>query len=73
MAKIILVIEDKPENRVAVVATPSAMEIVQRVRGMAATMTSAEAYALLAMRTIVEASKAQRQEGLIIRLPGITS
>lgn len=60
MARITITIEDRPENRVEVVVTPRAEELMNKIASHGPTsLTSAEAYALLCVRALREESKRQ--------------
>lgn len=67
MAKIVITIEDLPENKVRVVSSPSGEEMVKRtISGEG--LTSAHGYAILALNTIREESK-KRDPKMIVKLP----
>lgn len=56
MAKILIEIEDLPDNKVRVVATPN-FDTMMRIVASGNEITSAHGYALAAMRAIRECSK----------------
>lgn len=58
MAKITITIEDKPNSRVEVIVTPPAESLLNKIASHGPnSLTSAEAYALCAVRTVREESK----------------
>lgn len=68
MAKIVITIEDTEQGSVACVMTPNVAETIQLMRADGG-LTSAQAYALLAVRVIRETAARQRPAPLRLITP----
>lgn len=67
MAKITITIEDKPGDRVKVDINPTAETLLQKIASHGpGSITSAEAYALCAVRTMREESKKQGPTRILV-------
>lgn len=67
MAKVVITIEDKPGDRVEVIVNPPAEQLFQKIASHGpASLTSAEAYALCAVRTMREESKRQGPTRILV-------
>lgn len=70
MARITIVIEDKPNGNVSMTATPPFSQLAQKAFQDDSRLTSAEGYALKCYNSVRDASKAQKPKH-IITLPRI--
>lgn len=65
MSKIVITIEDNADGTVQCVSEPNALGIAHKANQPGEKLTAGEAYALLALRTIAQKSKEERQNQLL--------